>query len=310
MEEARSMLKEMESNGFVPDGFTYSIIFNGLLKPDDGAGAAMDLYREAIGKGARKLIISSETIVNGMDDLNSNEELSAVAKIQDVFLVPLAICRDYTFSVMHMTKGMKDAASFSAALEVGGVYEISGFYGMPNLLALLLLPTACCVIDEENNLHWKGAREDWRKIPYSRFDIDSFLVHRSRSIFHAIILQEEKCAGNLHVLKTDIHLKKNARKKSEALIPKTNSIVTGNTPVFKRVNTSRFKIETYTDSTKLDNKKNSQLSYKPQPIKGNEGPTLKLGVNEMTEKTKKNKDSRKKQKKDGGQLIHYRNFTV
>lgn len=56
MEEARSMLKEMESNGFVPDGFTYSIIFNGLLKPDDGAGAAMDLYREAIGKGARKLV--------------------------------------------------------------------------------------------------------------------------------------------------------------------------------------------------------------------------------------------------------------
>lgn len=106
-------------------------------------------------------------------------------------------------------------------------------------------------------------------------------------------------------------MKKNARKKSEALIPKTNSIVTGNTPVFKRVNTSRFKIETYTDSTKLDNEKNSQLSYKPQPIKGNEGPTLKLGENEMTEKTKKNKDSRKKQKKeDGGQLIHYRNFTV
>ena len=43
-------------------------------------------------------IISFETIVNGMDDLNSNEELSAVAKIQEVFLVPLAICRDYTFS--------------------------------------------------------------------------------------------------------------------------------------------------------------------------------------------------------------------
>jgi len=43
-------------------------------------------------------IISCEMIVNGMDDLNSNEELSAVAKIQEVFLVPLAICRDYTFS--------------------------------------------------------------------------------------------------------------------------------------------------------------------------------------------------------------------
>jgi hypothetical protein len=78
---------------------------------------------------------------------------------------------------MHMTMDVKDVASFSAALEVGGVYEIPGFYGMPNLLALLLLTTACCVIDEENNLHWKGAREDWRTVPYSRFDIDSFLVH-------------------------------------------------------------------------------------------------------------------------------------
>jgi hypothetical protein len=63
--------------------------------------------------------------------------------------------------------------------------------------------------------------------------------------------------------------------------------------------------------TKLDNEKNSQLSYNPQPIIGNEGPTLKLGENEMTEKTRRTRIPERNRKKEyGGQLIHYRNFTV
>ncbi|KAB5539161.1 hypothetical protein DKX38_016694 [Salix brachista] len=66
IEEARSMLKEIESNGFVPDGFTYSIILDGLLKSDDGAGAALDLYREAIGKGVKIDNFTCSILLNGL----------------------------------------------------------------------------------------------------------------------------------------------------------------------------------------------------------------------------------------------------
>jgi len=44
------MLKEMEVNGFMPNGFNYNIFFYGLLKFNDGACTAMEFYREAIGK--------------------------------------------------------------------------------------------------------------------------------------------------------------------------------------------------------------------------------------------------------------------
>lgn len=49
MEEARNILKEMEVNGFVPDGFTYSIFFDGLFRSADWNGA-MDLYESATRK--------------------------------------------------------------------------------------------------------------------------------------------------------------------------------------------------------------------------------------------------------------------
>ncbi|CAK7325091.1 unnamed protein product [Dovyalis caffra] len=89
MEEARSMLKEMEVDGFVPDGFTYSIIFDGLLKSNDGAGAAMDLYREAIGKGVRINSYTCSILLNGLCKEGQVEKAEEVLKsLVEYGLVP------------------------------------------------------------------------------------------------------------------------------------------------------------------------------------------------------------------------------
>ena len=79
MDDAKRVLEEMEAHGFVPDGFTYSILFDGNSRWGDDE-ASMALYEEAIGKGVRFNNYSCRILLNGLCKEGKMEKVEEVLK--------------------------------------------------------------------------------------------------------------------------------------------------------------------------------------------------------------------------------------
>nr|XP_016512546.1 PREDICTED: pentatricopeptide repeat-containing protein At5g12100, mitochondrial-like [Nicotiana tabacum] len=117
----RNLIVLWKGYGFVPDGFTYSILFDGHSRRDD-VSSSLALYEEAVKKGVHMNEYTSSVLLNGLCKKGkTNKAAEILKKLMENGLTPTEVLFNTILSGYCKEGNMEKAYSTIDEMEISGV---------------------------------------------------------------------------------------------------------------------------------------------------------------------------------------------